>query len=309
MGSVYGKLNKVDEPGYLSIQYGWELTTKLLPKLHKEYDVAIGFLWPHHFIGEKVKARKKIGWIHTDYSNIYVNKKLETRMWRKLDNIVAVSEECSNTFTKEFPTLQEKTSVIENILSPSFIKEQANVEISEEIRKKKETTVLVTVGRLSHAKGLDHAVRACRKLVDQGYEVEWYVVGYGPLEEELKDLIHELNVQDHFFLLGKKTNPYPYIKACDIYVQPSRYEGKAVTIREAQILGKPVVITNFPTAKSQARDGVDALITPQSIEGIVEGIGRLIDDQNLREELEANVKMMDYGNEQEIGKLYELIES
>ena len=299
----------MDEPGYLSIQYGWELTNKLLPKLHKEYDVAIGFLWPHHFIGEKVKARKKIGWIHTDYSNIYVNNKLETRMWNKLDNIVAVSEECSNTFTKEFPDLKDKTTVIENILSPSFIKEQANVEISEGIRKKKETTVLVTVGRLSHAKGLDLAVKACRKLVDRGYEVEWYVVGYGPLEEELMALIQELNVQDHFFLLGKKTNPYPYMKACDIYAHPSRYEGKAVTIREAQILGKPVVMTNFPTAKSQARDGVDALITPQSIEGIVEGIGRLIDDQNLREHLEAHVKMMDYGNEQEIEKLYELIES
>ena len=178
-----------------------------------------------------------------------------------------------------------------------------------EIRKKKETTVLVTVGRLSHAKGLDLAVKACRKLVDRGHEVEWYVVGYGPLEEELISLIQELNVRDHFFLLGKKTNPYPYMKACDIYVHPSRYEGKAVTIREAQILGKPVVMTNFPTAKSQARDGVDALITPQSIEGIVEGIGRLIDDQNLREQLEAHVKMMDYGNEQEIEKLYELIES
>ena len=144
----------------------------------------------------------------------------------------------------------------------------------------------MTVGRLSHAKGLDNAVRACRKLVDKGYEIEWYVVGYGPLEEELKGLIDELNLQNHFFLLGKKTNPYPYIKASDIYVQPSRYEGKAVTIREAQILGKPVVITNFPTAKSQAQDGVDALITPQSVEGIVEGIQRLIDNPNLKEELE-----------------------
>ena len=309
IGSFHGKINKVDEPGYLSIQYGWELTTKWLPKLNNEYDVAIGFLWPHHFISDKVNARKKIGWIHTDYSNIYVNKKLENQMWNKMDRIVAVSEECSNNFIKEFPSLEAKTTVIENILSPAFILEQANGEISEEIRKKQGKTVLVTVGRLSHAKGLDNAVRVCRKLVDKGYEIEWYIVGYGPLEEELKGLIQELNIENHFFLLGKKTNPYPYIKASDIYVQPSRYEGKAVTIREAQILGKAVVITNFPTAKSQAQDGVDALITPQSVEGIVEGIQRLIDNPNLKEELEENVKKIDYGNENEINKLYELMEA
>ena len=74
-----GKINSIDEPGYLTIQYGWEMSNPFLPKLNKEYDVAIGFLWPHHFIGEKVKAKKRIGWIHTDYSNIYVNKKVESQ--------------------------------------------------------------------------------------------------------------------------------------------------------------------------------------------------------------------------------------
>lgn len=309
IGSFHGKIKKVDEPGYLSIQYGWEMTNRFLPKLNKEYDVAIGFLWPHHFIGEKVKARKKIGWIHTDYSNIYVNKQIDSKMWRKLNKIVAVSEECSKTFTDVFPTLKEKTTVIENILSPAFIKEQGMAEKPSEIMKRSGKTVLVTVGRLSHAKGLDVAVRACRKLLDRGYDIEWHVIGYGPLEGELKRLIFELNLQDHFFLQGKKINPYPYIKACDIYVQPSRYEGKAVTIREAQILCKPVVITNFPTAKSQARDGVDAIITPQDLDGLVIGIKRLIEDESLREELIKNVHSINYGNENEIQKLYKLIES
>ena len=74
-------------------------------------------------------------------------------------------------------------------------------------------------------------------------------------EEELKELIAQNNLEDSFILLGKKTNPYPYMKACDLYVQPSRYEGKAVTVTEAKILGKPILITNYPTARSQIEDG------------------------------------------------------
>ncbi|MDQ0975366.1 glycosyltransferase involved in cell wall biosynthesis [Neobacillus niacini] len=307
IGSFHGKVKSIDEPGYLVIQYGWEMATPFLPKLNKEYDVAIGFLWPHHFVAEKVKAKKRIGWIHTDYSNIHVNQKLETKMWNKLDNIVAVSEECSNTFLNIFPEFKPKTTIIENILSPEFIRKQANDDFSGVFKKTPGKTILLTVGRLTHAKGLDYAIRACKELLKAGYDIEWYVVGYGPLEADLKELIKQLNLSDSFFLLGKKTNPYPYIKNCDIYVQPSRYEGKAVTIREAQILGKPVVITNFPTAKSQAINGVDALITTQDVSGLVNGIQSLINDDNLRNRLISNVLSKDYGNENEIEKLYNLL--
>ncbi|MCM3665230.1 glycosyltransferase [Mesobacillus subterraneus] len=307
IGGIKGKLMKAEEPGYLIIQYGWELSRPFLPEITKEYDLAIGFLWPHHFIGEKVKAKRKVGWVHTDYSNILVDKKTESKMWENLDQIVAVSEECSNTFIRLFPHFKEKTLVIENILSQDFVRKQAEIQSAQEIKKERGKTILVSVGRLSHAKGFDKAIRACRQLVDKGYDIAWYVVGYGPLESELLKLISELELDNHFFLLGKKMNPYPYIKACDIYVQPSRYEGKAVTIREAQILGKPVVITNFPTAKSQVKDGLDGLITPMGVEGIVEGLQKLLDNPSLRDELIKNTNSMDYGNENEVEKIYSLI--
>ncbi|MGE7602899.1 glycosyltransferase [Peribacillus sp. NPDC097675] len=308
-GLFHGKVKKVEEPGYLSIQYGWEFSNRLLPKLNKEYDVAIGFLWPHHFIADKVKAKKKIGWIHTDYSNIYINEKIEKKMWRKLDEIVAVSEECSQRFLNIFPDFKDKTTVIENILSPEFIKKQAQVENPKEITKVLGKTILLTVGRLTHAKGLDEAIRACKKLVDDGFDIEWYVVGYGPLENQLRTLIKNLEVEKQFILLGKKTNPYPYIKACDIYVQPSRYEGKAVTIREAQVLGKPVVLTDFPTAKSQAVNGFDALITDCGQDGIVEGLREIINNDVFRKKLVSNVLSKDYGNENEINKIYGLMDA
>ncbi|WP_226645672.1 glycosyltransferase [Mesobacillus subterraneus] len=305
--SIKGKMMKVEEPGYLTIQYGWELTRPFLPELSKEYDLAIGFLWPHHFVGEKVKAKRKVGWIHTDYSNIFIDKKMEKKMWGNLDQIVAVSEECSHTFLNQFPHLKEKTMVIENILSPGFVRQQSEIQSAQEIKKEPGKTIIMSVGRLSHAKGFDNAIRACRQLVDKGYDIAWYVIGYGSLENELRKLLTELGLENHFFLLGKKMNPYPYMKACDIYVQPSRYEGKAVTIREAQILGKPVVITNFPTAKSQVNNRVDGFITPMGADGIAEGLQELLDNPILRDELIKNTKSMDYGNENEVQKIYSLI--
>lgn len=108
-------------------------------------------------------------------------------------------------------------------------------------------------------------------------------------------------------LLGKKTNPYPYIKACDLYVQPSRYEGKAITVTEAQILGKPVVITNFPTAKSQLEDGFDGHICPMDVNGIVEGITRMFEDVDFRNKIANNSCQRSYSNEAEVKKLYQII--
>ncbi|WP_134702547.1 glycosyltransferase [Ammoniphilus sp. YIM 78166] len=308
LGSCHGLLKRCDEPGYLAIQYGWALSKPYLPQLnHTKYDLAISFLWPHYFVGHKVQAKRKVGWIHTDYSKIAINKSVDKKMWDNLDKIIAVSEECKNSFLKMFPEYSENTLVIENILSPNFVWGQSNQDISPEMPETPGRTKLLTVGRLTFAKGMDDAVRACRRLLDIGLDIEWYVVGYGPLESELQDLIKQYGVKDRFKLLGKKTNPYPYIKACDIYVQPSRYEGKAVTVREAQILAKPVLITNFPTAKSQVRDGIDGLITGMGVEGIVSGLQKLIEDKELTNRLISNTMAADYGNNSEIEKLYALI--
>ncbi|ARJ23258.1 glycosyltransferase [Bacillus sp. TH22] len=309
MGVMHGRYVNSKEPGYFVIQYGWRISLPFLPKLREEYDVAISFLWPHYFIGDKVRAKRKIGWIHTDYSNIQLNKEMECKMWRKMDDIVAVSESCRDTFLNSLPYINKKVQVIENIIDSEFVREQSNEgDITQEIPINRERIKLVTVARLSHAKGIDDAIYALRKLLDQGYDIEWYIVGYGPQEAELKLLIDKLGLQDEFVLLGKKINPYPYIKACDIYVQPSRYEGKAVTVREAQILKKPVLITNFSTAKSQLENGVDGYICPMGIKGIVEGIKKMIDDVEFRSEIVNNVSQKNYGNEIEVEKIYRLIE-
>ena len=157
-------------------------------------------------------------------------------------------------FLKKYSELENKVVVIENITSPEFIRKMANEDIENPMTNDNRFKI-ITVARLSHAKGIDNAVSALKVLKDKGYDdIAWYVVGYGGDEVMIKDLIKNLKLEADFILLGKQTNPYPYMKEGDLYVQPSRYEGKAVTVGEAQILEKPVMITNYTTAKSQVRE-------------------------------------------------------
>lgn len=304
--NLKGKINKINEYGVYQMQLMWKYALPFLPKIEKEYDIAISYLWPHYFIAEKVKARKKIAWIHTDYSTIETDVNLDLKMWDKFDHIIAVSEECKNAFLIKYPTLNEKIRVIENITSPEFIKKMAKENI-EEIWEENSFKIL-SVARLSHAKGIDRAVKALKVLHERGLtNIKWYVVGYGGDEEIIRKLIEENNLQESFILLGKKVNPYPYMKRCDLYVQPSRYEGKAVTVGEAQILGKPVIITNYTTAKSQVKEDFDGYICDSTIEGIADGIEKLFGDKALRDKLSCNCKKSDYRNSNELNKLYDLI--
>ncbi|EPB9413380.1 glycosyltransferase [Clostridium perfringens] len=304
--NLKGKINKINEYGVYQMQLMWKYALPFLPKIEKEYDIAISYLWPHYFIAEKVKARKKIAWIHTDYSTIETDVNLDLKMWDKFDHIIAVSEECKNAFLIKYPTLNEKIRVIENITSPEFIKKMAKENI-EEIWEENSFKIL-SVARLSHAKGIDRAVKALKVLHERGLtNIKWYVVGYGGDEEIIRKLIEENNLQESFILLGKKVNPYPYMKRCDLYVQPSRYEGKAVTVGEAQILGKPVIITNYTTAKSQVKEDFDGYICDLTIEGIADGIEKLFGDKALRDKLSCNCKKSDYRNSNELNKLYDLI--
>lgn len=303
---IKGRLNNINEVGYYQMQLMWKYVLPFLAKLEKEYDVAISYLWPHYFVAEKVKAKRKIAWIHTDYSTIETDIPMDLKMWNKFDYIMAVSEECKNAFLKKYPSLKNKVKVMENITSPDFIRKMAEEDIEERIINDN-SFKLVSVARLSHAKGIDNAVRALKILHSRGLtDIKWYVVGYGGDEAMIRNLIKENNLEDNFILLGKKINPYPYMKMADLYVQPSRYEGKAVTVTEAQILGKPVLITNYPTAKSQVKDKYDGLICELSIEGIANGIEELFKDRYKLKTLEENCRKSDYSNSYELEKLYSL---
>ncbi|MBL0210401.1 MAG: glycosyltransferase [Holophagaceae bacterium] len=297
-------------PGYLlprSVRY----CIPFLPPVPGHYDLVLSFLAPHDIAARKISASCRAGWIHTDYGSLEcgVDTTFEASMWQSMDALMAVSEGVRDSFISVFPTLADRVQVMENILSPDFIRQQADEDVSKEMPFEPGIIHLCSVGRFSHAKNFDAIPEAVRRLGGSGRSVKWYIIGYGPEEELIRRRIQEAGVQDRVIILGKKVNPYPYMKACDTYVQPSRYEGKAVTVQEAQILGKPVLITNFPTAGSQVQDGVDGLIAPMEMDGLVGGIRKLIEDPALRERLAATAASRDYCNRSEVEKILRLIKA
>ena len=285
-------------------------TAPLLPRINQSvtYDLAISFLTPHRIVAEKVKAKKKIAWIHTDYTRVWVDAEDELKVWQKYDYVASISGDVTNTFLQVFPSLAPKIVEIENILSPTFVRKRAELQdVDKEIRHEG-TITLLSVGRFSDAKNYDNVPDICKRLINETkLNIKWYIIGYGGDEALIRQKIKEAGMEEHVILLGKRSNPYPYIKACDIYVQPSRYEGKSVTVREAQMLCKPVVVTNYPTAPSQIRSGIDGVIVPMDNEGCAHGLAEVICDKPLQERIIAHLKTHDYGNESEVEKIYTLI--
>lgn len=303
----YVKRNHPKE-GSAIFQYVFDTVTPLLPDLYGygEYDLAISFLTPHNIVTEKVRAKKKVAWIHTDYIRICVDIKKELPVWSKFDKIVSISSDVTKSFLQVFPSLSDKIVEINNILSSLFVQKRAE-EFSVSFTEEERRINLLSVGRYTFAKNYDNVPDICRRIREMGCNVYWYIIGYGGDEALIRSKIEEAGMKDYVILLGKKENPYPYMKACDMYVQPSRFEGNSVTVREAQMLCKPVVVTDYPTAGSQIKQGVDGVIVPLDNAKCAQGIAEVIRNKDLQSKLTAYLQTHDYGNEREVEKLYQLI--
>lgn len=306
----YNRKHHYARKSAVEIEYSHKYTKQFMPKIQPqtEYDLAISFLTPHYFVAEKVSAKKKIAWIHTDYSTIEIDVPSELKMWSRYDNIVSISEMCTDAFTKTFPDLKKKIILFENPLAVETIKKQSKENISDLPRKKETEIVLLSIGRFCEAKNFDNVPKICRRIRELGCDVKWYLIGFGADEAHILQEIQSAGMEDYVVILGKKDNPYPYIKQCDWYIQPSRYEGKAITVREAQILHKPVIITNYTTAKSQVLDGVDGIIVPLGNDRCACAIAEAICNENLKRKLVKNTYLADYSGYAEMGKLYALME-
>lgn len=287
----------------------WEYFYKYcIDGLDKEYDVAIGYLGGEstYYIVDKVKAKKRVHWVHNDYRTSGMPKKYDMKLFSKVDNIVTISDECLSILQEEFPVYTTKCSCIANITSSVVILNRANEFFPQEYDKC--DNVILSIGRLSEQKGFDMAIDAAMELKNKGIKFKWFIVGSGPLEEKLQERIEKNKVGDYVFLLGTRINPYPYIKNCKILAQTSRYEGKSVVVDEAKILGKPILATSYPTVKDQISDGTEGIIVSMDSKGIADGIERLLVDDKLREKIEINLKSKDYGNQNEVKKYIELFE-
>ena len=278
---------------------------KNTPGINKYYDAAIAYQGGRciYYLVEKINAQIKIGYVHTDYkmSEVdYMLKPVDKCYFPRLNAIVTISPKCKQSLIEEFPEISDKINVVENICSPRLIRSMANEQISDFDSGHDVGTKIVTMGRFDlQVKGIDIAIAAAKVLKNADIKFRWYFVGDGNQRPEIEKLISNNALQKDVILLGAKANPYPYIQQCDIYVQPSRYEGKSVALDEVKALHKPVVVTNFSTVYDQFVDGKTALICEMTPADVADKIKRLIADEALRLSLTINLQQEKVGNEEQ----------
>ena len=305
----YVRKNYFKDAAAVNDEYSHKYTVNCMPMISdEEYDLAISFLAPHYFVSKKVIAKEKMAWIHTDYETVEIDVDSELGMWSEYDYIASISDKVTESFLKTFPSLHNKIILFENIMPVEYIRNLSDSENVIEEMPQDESMILLSIGRFCTAKNFDNVPDICSKILNAGIKIKWYLIGYGPDEELIRNRIKELQMEDYVCILGKKENPYPYIKCCDIYIQPSRYEGKCVSVIEAQMLHKPVIITDYATAGSQLEDGVDGVVVPMNNTDCARKIVAVLRDKELQRQLVENTKKRDYANIEEVNKIYRLLE-
>lgn len=291
-------------------QLFWESFGKHVPHLSDSYDIAIAYNqgFSTYFVSQRVKADKKYAWINVDYVKAGYNPSFDRELYKPFDKIVTVSPSSRDAFVEAMKDtcVARKVNVIKDIVDKDTVLTMSKEPLMYPFDH---TCVnLVTVARLTSCKGHRQIPPCCRVLIDKGYKIHWYIVGEGDERRNIEQQIRELNLCDNITLTGFTDNPYPYMMACDIYVQPSFYEGLGLTVIEASLLDKPIVTTNFPT--SIIEHGKTGLVCEMNSDDIARHIELFIVDKALREEVSSNLKRTETRDkETSLEAFYSLIES
>ena len=256
----------------------WCELLKKMPAWDTEYDVALAY-WGDHtmfYMCDKVKAKKKIAWLHFDYASPPREDALYLHYFSKCDKVVTVSKKIEASLKQALPEIADKVMTMENIIDAEDILQRASepCDLADDVRGIR----LLTVGRICHQKGYDMAIPAIARLVSEKNDIKWYIIGDGEAidKENLHERIRKYGLQDRVSFLGIRQNPYPYMKACDIYLQPSRHEGKPIAVEEAKILQKPIVVTDYSSAREQMAGYPIYEIAEISEDGIYGGLQTML---------------------------------
>ena len=275
--------------------------------LPEEYDLAVSYLegGAAYFVADHVKAAKKAAFIHVDYEKAGYTRALDKDCYLAFDKIFTVSDEVREAFLKAYPELPDKTEVFHNILNKEEIVRRA--EEGEGFTDGFTGMRLLSVGRLTAQKAFEVSVDAMKRLKDAGKNVRWYVLGEGAQHKRLQEQIDALGLTEDFILYGAVNNPYPFMKQADIYVHASRFEGKSIAIQEAQILGKPMVVSDCSGNREQVCHGRDGLMCGLTPDSLAENIMLLLEDEALRGKLGAAAAKKNADAAEEIQKLLSML--
>ena len=288
------------------IQSLWKQWRDNIPVFDKEYDIAYGGQegCTNYYIIDKVKAKRKILWIHSDYEKLEYVDDFDRTYFKRASVVATMSPKARDILQKHFPESADHIWFLENITNGSMIRKMAAEDIDDNQFKLVEGVNLVSVGRLSLPKNFGRAVRVASVLKKRGVVFHWTIVGEGPLRNTLESQAKELGVDDVVSFIGLRSNPYQYVSKSDILVVTSDYEGRSIAIDEAQVLGIPVITTNYPTAKDAVVDGETGLICDMTPEAIADAVMRLESDKSLYAHICQSLECKKDGNVKEIEKYF-----
>ncbi len=272
----------------LNTVFDWKYMQKAMMPASKVYDIAIGFEegTACYYVAHCVNSKIKMGWIHTDIKKINSNNKLDEAAFELLDYVCTVSQNSLKSLVEEYPDHANKMRCF--CLPAMLDYRQIDRMASEPCELKKEQINIVSVGRLVELKGFHLCVEALYRLVNDGYDAMWYVAGEGGDRNLIEAEIARFHMQDRFVLLGNCSNPYRYINAADICVQPSSYEGFSIAVWEEKYLKKPVVATTIPSNFEILTNGKNGLLIERDTESIYKALKYLLDNPQERKYLAMN---------------------
>lgn len=299
--------------GFIMLKNGRILPEKLLWRVisdgadrrKEKYDLAVSYIEgaAAYYVHDHVRAKKKAAFIHVDYRKAGYTREIDRECYLDFDRIFGVSGEVAEVFSKAYPELSDRIGVFHNLLDNEGIITRSTE--GEGFTDGFKGMRLLTVGRLMAQKAFEVSIRACRLLKKKGENIRWYVLGEGDQRRKLEALIDKLGLKDDFILYGAVDNPYPYIRQADIYVHCSRFEGKSIAVQEAQILGKPIVVSDCSGNREQVIPGEDGLICDFNPKDIARSIEELIYDKEKRAYLAGNARNKN-NNEDSLDKLLEI---
>ena len=276
-------------------------------QLKGKYDVEIAFLEGPitRIFSYRNKNVKKITWIHNDISKVFgagfkskIKRILDRKIYSKYNELIFVSKDNLKKFNEIYPNVDVDRQVIYNYIDKEKVLRKAQE--GQDIKFDENVTNFVTVTRLVEQKAIDRLIKVHKSLIDGGYYHKIYVIGDGPEKEKLENLIEINNVNDTFLLLGKKENPYPYIKNATYFCLLSNFEGYGMVIEEAKILNKPIIITNT-AAREALANYKNSKILDNTEEGIYDGLEKAIENKPQESKTEV------YDNENIIEELKKII--
>ena len=309
--SVFKNLFYIVSNAFKMIFKGRVLLDKLLWKTLSDaspvFDLAVSFLEgaSAYYVRNYVNADKKAAFIHVNYIEAGYNRKLDKDVYTDFDKIFTVSEDVKESFLNVYPECEENTSVFENIIDKEYVLNKAEEEggFEDDFDGKR----ILTIARLTTQKAIDVSVESMKKIAESGENVRWYILGDGELRDKIKSLIEKNNLKDKFILLGVKDNPFTYLKQCDIYVHATKFEGKSMAIREAQILGKPIIVSDCNSNVELVKENEDALVSKLDPSDLSEKIKTLLRDKTLCEKIGQNAAKKFVESDESIKELLSLI--